>query len=146
MLSRKNQSTPGAFLPEDWKKEIMQLLNSTYKKELEISKRYFDVYGIVYPDEILIAVSLLNANNTTVPVTYFISSDLNTDTPPKQNLNDLLDCIGIFFDSFFQTKEWDEYQANWEEIKYKRNIFYYKISRENVSLTLMATKILEEKN
>ncbi|MCK5073700.1 MAG: hypothetical protein KAQ98_09760 [Bacteriovoracaceae bacterium] len=143
MLSRKEQKGPGNSLPEEWKKEVEKLLEVTYQEKCNILKKKFEVYGFSYPNEILIAASFLDSTDQgKSPMTVLVSSDLKDGQNHKKLLNTLVDAIGIFFDNYFSTPDWSEWQMAWQKESIKEVTFHYKITRENVSLTIMANKIL----
>lgn len=73
-----------------------------------------------------------------------ISMDLEEKEDPQKYLDTLIDSIGIFFDQYFADANWNDYQANWEEAEYKKLKFFYKISRENMALSIQAEQLLNQ--
>jgi hypothetical protein len=145
LLSRKEQERLGIILPETWREKVESVLYGVYQQQCDHEKKEFQVYAITYPNELLLTASyydpqLLEA----APVTYMISMDLNENENPDQYLDTLIDSIGIFFDSYFADSDWNEYQANWQEAEYKQLKFYYKISRENMALSIQAEQLLNQ--
>jgi hypothetical protein len=45
-------------------------------------------------------------------------------------------------DEIFAQEEWSEYEPVWQELNYKKETYFYKVSRENIQLTLEANKLL----
>jgi hypothetical protein len=56
----------------------------------------------------------------------------------------MVDLLGHIFDDIFNTEDWSGYVSNWTENKYKNHTFFYKITRENIALTLQANEILSK--
>jgi hypothetical protein len=145
MLSRKEQSTQALALPEEWTKKVEELLNEVYESQCKQEEKVFKVFGSTYADEFLFITTLVNPNDDKItPVSYFISKDLDKSTKPEKMLDDLVDSIGSFFDVYFATKDWSDYQAEWFEAEFKGHKFFYKISRENISLHLIADGLLNQ--
>lgn len=150
MLSRKEQTLRANFFPQKWTAEVKNLLEGLYKAQCDVRDLYIEVYALTYPDELLLSVSLLDKENeATIPVTYMASADLAEKENPEDTLNLLVDSIGFFFENFFALDENSEqdfedlYSADWEKSKVKNKEFFYKITRENVGLTLMADALLD---
>lgn len=152
MLSRKEQVLRGNFFPKKWTAEVKNLLEGLYKPQCDIRGLFIEVYAITYPDEILLAVSLLDKeDDALIPVTYMASADLAEKENPEDTLNLLVDSIGFFFENYFGVDgdaDQDEsiYSSDWEESKVKNKDFHYKITRENIGLTLMADALLNEES
>lgn len=145
MLSRKEQSTQALALPEQWTKKVCDLLNEVYESHCKQEGKVFEVYGSTYPDEFLFITTLVNPEDDKItPVSYFISKDLDESTKPEKMLDDLVDSIGAFYDVYFSTNDWSDYQAEWLEAEFKGHKFFYKISRENVGLHIMADNLLNQ--
>lgn len=142
MLFRKKQEKSGVLLPDSWKLEVESLLNSIYKHKCEETGKIFEVFGQTFHDELFIAASFLDKDGQGIPITYMISVDLDDEKKMTGLLDNLVDLIGMFFDGFFISHEGQEYQANWEEIKHKGRTIFYKITRENISLSIAADEIL----
>ena len=63
MLARKPTSKNGKSIPQDWLEGLSRMLNESYKQECKEHKRYFDVYGQIYQDELLMVVSWLSESD-----------------------------------------------------------------------------------
>ncbi|WP_408097477.1 hypothetical protein ACJVC5_00800 [Peredibacter sp. HCB2-198] len=148
MLARKKTSKQGKTLPTEWLESLNRLLNETYKSECKQNGRYFDVYGQVYPEELLLTVSYLSEKDEYLsPITCFLSCEpdqMATAEKVKETQANFIDIVGLFFDEIFADEEWDEFEPNWQEVSHKNQNYFYKLSRENINLTLEADKLLGE--
>lgn len=148
MLARKKTSKQGKTLPTEWLESLNRLLNETYKSECQQNGRYFDVYGQVYPEELLLTVSYLSEKDEYLsPLTCFLSCEpdqMATEEKVKETQANFIDVVGLFFDEIFADSEWDEFEPTWQEVTHKNQNYFYKLSRENINLTLEADKLLGE--
>lgn len=144
MLSRIEHDKPALNLPEQWKESVTELLQNSYGTQCSEKSKVFEVYGQSYPSEVLVMVCLLDANDKmATPISYFASANLDDKTNPEKIMDTLVDSVGVFFDEYFQTENWDDYTNQWNETKMNNIDFYYKTTRENVGLTLKADEILK---
>lgn len=148
MLARKKTSKQGKTLPTEWLESLNRLLNETYKSECKQNGRYFDVYGQVYPEELLLTVSYLSEKDEYLsPITCFLSCEpdqMATAEKVSETQANFIDLVGLFFDEIFADSEWDEFEPVWQEVSHKNQNYFYKLSRENINLTLEADKLLGE--
>lgn len=146
MLARKKSSKNGKSIPQDWIEGLARLLNETYKTECQQNGRYFDVLGQIYPEELLVVVSYLSEKDEYLaPVTCFLSCEpdqMKDEKKVQETQQHFIDIVGLFFDEIFADSEWDEFEPSWQEVTHKHQNYFYKISRENVNLTLEANKLL----
>ena len=151
MLARKKSSKEGKPLPSEWQESLSRLLNETYKKECQKEGRYFDVYGQIYSEELLLIVSWLSEKEQGIaPVTCFLSCEpdqMASEEKVKKTQADFIDLAGLFYDEIFSKEDWDEdevsmFEPNWQEVSHKNQNYFYKLSRENINLTLEADKLL----
>jgi len=146
MFARKTSSKNGKSIPQDWLVSFGILLNETYQSECEKHARTFDVYGQIYDEELLIVVSWISEKDEYIaPITCFLSCEpeqMKDDTKVKTTQMNFIDVVGIFFDEIFAADEWNEFEPNWQEVNYKQENYLFKLSRENVNLTLEANKLL----
>lgn len=133
-------------LPIEWLEEVTKTLNEAYSQNCEKENRFFEVYGESYEKEFVVVVSFLhNTDQMAAPTTLFIAHDIVEDSKKfKTVLANLLNLIGLVFDDIFATENWSEFSTIWTENKYKDNQFYYKVTRENISLTLQAEALLQK--
>ena len=147
MLSRKEQEQAGIELPAQWIEEVRNLLESTYAAQCRQFAKKFEVYGLTYPDELFLAVSLLNQNDSnSSPLTYLLSKDLTQTERPTKILDNLVDSIGLFFENYFNNPQEDPYISVWQENEMRGVKFFYRASRENIALTLQANKLLAQED
>lgn len=146
MLGRLKTSKKGQALPTDWLESLARLLNETYKKECKTSDRYFDVYGQIYPEELLLVISYLSEKDESLsPISLFLTSDLSkisTEQSVKETQKNYIEMAGLFFDEIFANDEWNEFEPVWQQVTHNNNNFHYKLSRENINLTLEADRLL----
>lgn len=145
MFQRIDTEIPAIELPVEWRQELKQSLLNVYGEHCLKNEKTFDVYAFTYPSELLIIASFVGLNQTEIPVTLFLSADLNDKTEPRKLFNSLLDNIAVFFDQYFQNidnEEWDEFIYEWQEEVINRQTFYYKVTRENIALSLEAERLL----
>jgi hypothetical protein len=148
MFARKASSKDGKSVPKDWIESFSRLLNESYKKQCEEHSRYFDVYGQIYQEELVIVVSWLPDQDISIaPITCFLScgpDQIKNEKKVKETQSDFIDVVGLFFDEIFSSDEWSEFEPNWQELTYKQQNYFFKLSRENINLTLEADKLLGE--
>jgi hypothetical protein len=146
MLARNKNSKNGKAVPTDWLEGLSRLLNETYKSECKDSGRFFDVYGQIYSEELLLVVSWLSEKDEYIsPISVFLSCDadqMNTEKKVKETQENYIELSGLFFDEIFANKDWDEFVAVWQEVTHKNQNYWYKITRENINATLEANKLL----
>jgi len=122
---------------------VKGLLNSTYDEYCKAHSRVFDTFGHIYPNELVFTVSFFNMNHAT---TCILSCDIDKKTNHTKLLDALIDVIGVMFDHIFAEKEWSDFTPFWQELDHKGQKIHYQITRENIHLTIEATKLLSENN
>ncbi|MBG09398.1 MAG: hypothetical protein CME68_11610 [Halobacteriovoraceae bacterium] len=144
MLSRKTQTDKGIPLPDTWCNGLEETLSEVYKKVSVDSQKSFFVQGYTYPDEIVAAASLYNnEDDSIIPVTIILSADLEEGENSDLLLKSVVDSFGILFDEVFSQESWNDYYADWRELKARKKTLFYQITRENLKLTKMADDFLE---
>jgi hypothetical protein len=146
MLARLKNSKNGKNLPKDWAEGLARLMNETYSTECKLNGRYFDIFGQIYQDELLLVVSYLSEKDEYVaPITLFLSSSpdqiANVDKVSETQQN-LIEVSGLFFDEIFANDDWNEFEPAWQEVTHKHQNYFYKISRENINATIEADRLL----
>lgn len=148
MLARKKSSKNGKNIPQDWVESLARLLNETYKTECKKNDRYFDAYGQIYPEEILLIVSWLSEKEPNLaPIACFLSCDpdqMDSVEKVKETQKNFIELSGLFFDEIFSSEDWAEFEPLWQEVSHKNQNYFYKITRENINLTIEANKLLGE--
>lgn len=145
MHSRKDQNQDLIKLPNDWLRNLGELLNSTYKDQCDKKNKSFLVLGHTFPNEVVLITSFLDEKSLgSIPITLALSADLDEKNNSEKLLEVLVEFIGIFFDQVFSSEEWDDYNPNWEMEEIKDLKIYFTVSRENILLTIKANEILED--
>ena len=81
MLSRKEHQHKATHLPEEFRTKVRELLNSIYGAKFDKEQYEFAVFGMTFPSEVLLIVSLINKkDDNAAPVTYPFQVTL-TKTP-----------------------------------------------------------------
>ena len=149
MFSRLDHETKAVIFPKDWADGLKQILLNIYGEQAIKNKKTFEIYGFSYPNEVLLIISYVGLDKFESPVTLFLSNDLNDKTDTDKVMDNMFDSAGIFFDSYFATEEtedeiWDEYVLDWQDAEFGSDKIFYKVTRENVSLSMAADALLGE--
>jgi len=148
MLARLESSHHGKNVPIEWSEAFARLLNETYKSECKKFESYFDVYAKSYEEELLVIISFISEKDEAQsPISCFLSCEKkHIETPEKflTTQKNYIDISGLLFDEIFATEDWNEFEVSWQEVQHKNESYFYKISRENVILTLEANRLLGE--
>lgn len=146
MFSRLEHEIAAVLFPKDWAEGLKQILLNIYGDKCLKDDKTFEIYGFSYPNEVLMIVSYVGLDKFIAPVTLFLSADLNEKTKTDEVINDMFDSVGVFFDSYFAEKDsdeiWDDYVLDWEETEFNKQNFFYKITRENIGLSIEADLLL----
>lgn len=136
----------GKHLPAEWTEEFVKILTEAYAAQSEKDNRFFDVYGQIYDKEFVVVVSYIHhSDQLAAPISIFISHDTSSDSKElSKALKALVDLSGHIFDEIFSQEDWNEYVPTWTENDFKGHLFHYKITRENVSLSLQAEQLLKK--
>ena len=145
MLARKIHDKEAVILSTEWKEGVIELLNTVYAHQCLSHQKQFEVFGFLYETELLVIVSFLDQKNLTkIPISCFISADIQPKQKTASILSHILDALGSFFDQLFAQKDWDPYSPTWEEFNFQKNTFYLKVTMENIALSIEADKILDD--
>lgn len=145
MLARNEQEKPGIPLPKEWSDKVEALLFNLYQTQSEAAGRTFQAHGFTYHNELWIAVGFIHPKSLDqAPITYIASADVVDKTKPEKLLHLLVDSVGLFFDNYFSNPEGLEYYSAWQEGDIKEQKIYYKVSRENIELSIQADYLLNQ--
>lgn len=147
MFSRKNSDKEGMPVPTEWKEEFIAVLLETFKDQLPSDFHTFDAFGEIFENELLVVSCLYDSKNlNSVPVSCFISVDMDDKIKkdPKKTLNDMMDLTGLFFEEYFQDENFSDFEPNWQENTFRKQQYFFKITRENIPLTIEANKLLQD--
>lgn len=149
MFSRLEHEIPAVIFPKEWSQSLKQILLNIYGEKCIANERSFEVYGFSYPNEVVLIVSYVGLDKFEAPVTFFISSDLTSETASQKIMDNMFDCAGVFFDQYFAKEEnvdeiWDDYNLDWEETEFGKAQLFFKTTRENIGLSMEADALLNE--
>lgn len=133
-------------LPHEWTEEFTKTITNAYMEKSEKDNCFFDVYGEIYDKEFVVIISYIHHHDhMRAPISVFISHDIVEDSKAfKKVLSNLIDLTGLVFDDIFAQEDWNDYNTTWTENKFRDNMFHYKITRENISLTMQAEEFLNK--
>lgn len=149
MFSRHDHDIAAVLFPKDWAEGLKQILLNIYGDKCLKDNKTFEVYGFSYPREVLMIISYTGLDKFISPTTLFLSANLDDKTKTDEILNDMFDSVGIFFDAYFAKEEnteeiWDDYILDWDETEFNKHTFFYKVTRENIGLSIEANLLLGE--
>ena len=131
-------------IPSEWFEELVKIFNENYFDRSEKDNCFFDAYGELSSKELVVAVSYVHhEDQLKAPISVYISYEYTlgkTDT--DKILEGTMQLFALIFDDIFAQDDWNEYNSNWTENEYQGNKYHYKITRENISLSIQAEKIL----
>ncbi|MEA9355550.1 hypothetical protein SHI21_05040 [Bacteriovorax sp. PP10] len=147
MFSRLDHESKAVLFPKDWADGLKQILLNIYGERCIKDEKTFEIFGFSYPNEVLLIISYVGLDKFESPVTLFLSSDLTLKTATDKIMDTMFDSAGVFFDSYFATEEsedeiWDDYVLDWQDAEFGSDKIFYKVTRENVMLTMEANLIL----
>lgn len=149
MFSRKDHEIKAVLFPKEWADGLKQILLNIYGDKCIKDEKTFEIFGFSYPNEVILIISYTGLDKFEAPLTLFLSSDLTTETETDKVMDRMFDSAGIFFDQYFATEEnedeiWDEYILDWDEAEFGNEKLFYKVTRENVALSMQADLLLGE--
>lgn len=163
MDRRKDTLFKGVRLPKDYLKLVEEVFKKNFAKELlsdKSAKEYFLAYGELYPDELLLAVSLKHPGNLRMTTCYgsvdYPPTKLRTEAGAQApssseavtiSMNQCVDAIASFFNTFFsegRPVDYDmEYRQGWTPVELEKNTrVYLRINRDNPELEEQADELL----
>ena len=153
MDRRKDTIFKGTSLPKECLEMVQALFNKNFKKHLS-AREVFLAFGEVFPDELVMAVSMKHSGQLGMTTCYG-SVDFPLANGPKGTANQVqaaagqcIDAIASFFGTFFDEKrpvDYDnEYRQMWTTVELEKNKkTYLRINRDNLELDAQADAILE---
>lgn len=156
ILARKTSSIEYRPIPLEAKEQISALLIEAYEDDLAKSQKIIDIYGLIYPEEFVLALTVMDQEGRNlIPRSLLLSVDFDAE---KSSFQDLLPIFLEGCDAFLaQALNWNDddmfsedvespYLGMWTEELAKDVSVFTKVTRENIALTLMADEILKEEN
>ena len=150
MLARKPHNHTAEEYSREWIDQVSKTLHSVYSSICRRDDRSFKVYGYTYDDEALLIICLVKENdNFTSSLSFFISVDKEAAQKEKELFKRLLGFSGVLMDETFEklssSDESEEiYFVNWQEYEYNTQKYYFKITRENIELSIAADRLLNQ--
>ena len=165
MDRRKDTIVRGNKLPRDYLKLVEDIFNKNFAKQMIIEKgarEKFVVNGELYPDEVILSISLQQAGKSLRMTTCYASVDhppvahksesgkpLTSTEAVQFSVNLCVDATASFFNTFFtdgRPVDYDlEYRQSWTPVEIDKNTkVYLKVNRDNPDLESMADAILEQ--
>ena len=149
MFSRKdevdNKSNP---IPEKLLEFINKIIADTFEKSFSDKGLELKVFGELYDDEIVLIFSLQKKEDPNLnTISLFISDDIEANSKLEKKVDHLINSSSEFFETIIQSSETELleiYTPRWQETDLPKDNFHYKISRENIELTIQANKLLGE--
>ncbi len=149
MFFRKYEEITGIELPKQWRQSISQSFGEYFKEKLDFSSASIQSFGFHHVDELVIIISYVPEEELKSPISLFISKDLsekekNSEREFKKAKDSVLDIAGIIFKDISENQKDFEYLLRWTEYDFRKEKYHYKITRENISLSIKTEEILRE--
>lgn len=162
MDRRKDTPLNGTKLPRAYLKLVEDVFNKNFSKHLlgeKSKKEKFVVHGEIFPDELILVVSLQNPKNLR-STTCYASVDFEAPAHTSEktasasasdaveaSVNQCVDATASFFNTFFtegRPVDYDlEYRQNWTPVDIdKKTRVFLRINRDNPDLEAAADEIL----
>ena len=162
MERRKDTELKSARLPREYLDMVQGVFTKNFAPHLlKEFKEAFVVFGEIYPDEVIVGISLKNPSNLRLTTCY-----ASVDYPPAQlklesgtkaptnaetirlSMDKCVDAAASFFHTFFtegRPVDYDmEYRQNWTPLELEKNQkVFLRINRDNLELENEADLLLE---
>lgn len=147
MFSRHNEREETANnIPPAILESIKTLIVDSFQEGLKKQGLTLDVFGELYDNEIVLIFSLEKGTESNVKtISLFISKDIETTEKLEKTVDHLVSSSSDFFEMITEKSAEDLfeiYSPRWQKSELENQNFYYKISRENINLTIEANKLL----
>lgn len=150
---KKHTKKPGT-LPKDFLRTVAKLFQDQFKKEA--SGASFLAYGDLYPDEVVLCVSLSHPKQLQA-ASMHISCDLpkSVGENPEQvteKLQSMVDVAASWFAQCFQggkgleavLEEMRDQDPTWQEFEWEKNTLFVKLNKDNYTLEKAASDFLKK--
>lgn len=149
MFFRKYEEIMGIHYPQQWRDKVSETFNAYFSEESIIKEHVFQSFGFHHIDETVIIISLVPFSEITSPVSLFISKDLSENEKKSERdfnkaKDNILDIAGIILKELIKDFDNLEYILNWTEYEFRKEKYFYKITRENIDLSIKTEEILSE--
>ncbi len=152
---RKKQTKKPTTLPKDFLKTVSDLFQKQFKSKVEGST--FLIYGDLYPDEVVLAISLSHPKSL-ASASMHISNSLAknvAENPEKvtEQLKSMVDVAASWFSQCLEggggldsvLKEMDDAVTEWQEFEWEGQQLFVKLNRTNYTLEKAAEDFLKKK-
>lgn len=148
MIFRKHEELIGESFPEKWSDNLNLNFSEYFSEKLKLSNTSFFSHGQLCADEIVMAMTVRDNANEKM-ATIILSRDLNKqefEAPTKISKvkDQMVDILGVMVKEMLTDFEEISYGGRWNDYKYKKDNYFYKISREDISLLLETEKLLRK--
>jgi hypothetical protein len=153
MEKRKRNALKGSPIPADYAKMVADVFTSNFDEGLKKlnktkgAKAHFEVYGELFPDEVLMAVSVVTGKELSATTVYgSVDYDPKASFPQVQDLlSACVDAIGSVFEKgklevLAETSlaDLDGVPFDWTAVVVERFKVHVKIDKANLGLDQMA--------
>lgn len=152
---RKKQTKKPTSLPKEFLKTVSDLFQKQFKSKLAGST--FLVYGDLYPDEVVLAVSLSHPKSLAAASMHISNSIAKNvaENPEKvtEQLKSMVDVAASWFSQCFSEgagveavlKELQDASSEWQEFEWEGQQLFVKLNRTNYTLEKAAEDFLKKK-
>jgi hypothetical protein len=145
MYSRDLTNEKYVLIPGEDLSRFKKAVEETYEANFIQRGLDFELYGFLFPKEFVLNLCMFNPKDLNLsPTSFFCSVELKDEKPSDKILTTVVDFLGVFLDDFFQHEDWEDYFQKWESEKFKDLDLHYRITRENVILSLKAEALLNQ--
>jgi hypothetical protein len=139
-FSHKNEENSGTILPEKWVNQLSALIQETFP---EMQNRKALYWGEYFTNELLLIASIYNEATSKIPYTILLSIEINStqEKEIKKVLDSATQVLGVIIEDYLTSEEELEYVPTWTENQLQQQKFNYRITREDILLTLEANKL-----
>lgn len=152
--TRKQQTKKPGTLPKEFLQTVAKLFQEQFDKESGGSS--FMSYGALYPNEVILCVSLANPKSLAA-ASMHLSSDLPKDVSEKpekvtEKLQVMVDMAASWYAQCFQggagldavLQEMNELDPSWQEVDWEGDTVFVKINKDNYALEGAASEFLKK--
>ena len=149
MFFRKYEEVMGIAFPKEWSQSVSLSFGEYFKDKLDFRYASIQSYGFHHIDEFVIIISYVSEEELKSPVSIFISKDLeekekSSEREFKKAKDAVLDIAGIMLNDLCENIFDVDYTLRWTEYDFRKQKYHYKITRENIDLTIKTEEILRE--
>ncbi len=149
MFFRKYEEIMGIHYPKEWRDQTAISFGAYFENHPIQNDHTFEAFGFHHLDETVIIISLVPFSEISSPISLFISKDLNekernSEREFNKAKDSILDVVGMIMKDLLDDFDNFQYILNWTEYEFRKEKFFYKLTRENIDLTIKTEEILSE--